>query len=402
MRVADQFRFATQALVRQRFRTLMTLLAMGIGAAAVVLLTGLGEGARLYVVNQFASLGQRVLAVVPGRNETVGGIPPMAGEGARDMTVEEALALRRVNGVESTAPMVLGTSEVRFGARNRNLMVIGTTGEFFSIRSLKLEIGDKLPKAEGDISLPVCVIGQTVRDELFGTQPVLGQWLRLSERRCRVIGVLGIGGTNFGFNLSEVVFVPVNYAQSLFNVPGLFRILISFSEGMNEASITHVVEQRFADWHDVLDVTVISPHAMMSSFDRILVTLTLAVAGIAGISLLVAGVLVMNVMLINVSQRTAEIGLLKALGATAADVRRLFLTEASVLASTGGIAGIFIGLAGLSLLRSLYPSVPFQAPIWSITSALAISLLVGVIFAWIPAARAANLQPLDALQRKKD
>jgi len=401
MRLADQFNFAVQALLRQRFRTLMTWLAMSIGAAAVVMLTGLGEGARLYVVDQFASLGQRVLAVVPGRNETVGGMPPMAGEGARDLTLEEALALRRVQGVESTAPMVLGSSEVSFGARSRNLIVIGTTGEFFDIRSIALEIGEPLPLLEGDISEPVCVIGDQVRAELFGQQPVLGQWLRLTDRRCLVIGVLATGGTNFGFNMSDAVLIPVRYAQSLFNVSGLFRVLVQFAEGSHETAVTQELEKRFAEWHDVLDVTVVSPHAMMASFDRILVTLTLAVAGIAAISLMVAGVLVMNVMLINVSQRTAEIGLLKALGGTGADVRRLFLTEAGVLSCGGGLSGVVFGWAGLAALRSLYPSIPFQAPLWSVLSALLISFLVGVVFAWIPSARASRLQPLDALQRKK-
>lgn len=401
MRWLDQCRFAIQALLRQRFRTTMTLLAMGIGAAAVVMLTGLGDGARMYVVTQFESLGQRVLAVVPGRNETVGGMPPMAGEGARDMTLEEAWALRRISGVTLTAPMVLGTSEISYGARSRSLMVVGTTGEFFSIRALALEKGERLPDASGDISQPVCVIGSNVRDELFGVQPALGQWLRLSERRCRVIGVLATGGTNFGFNLSDVVLVPVNYARSLFNVSGLFRILVAFSAGTSETAVARAVEQRFGEWHDVLDVTVISPKAMMASFDRILVTLTLAVAGIAAISLMVAGVLVMNVMLINVSQRTAEIGLLKALGASAGEVRRLFLTEASVLSSVGGVTGVAVGLGGLSLLRLLFPSIPFAAPTWSVMAALGISLCVGVVFAWIPAARAAALQPLDALQRKK-
>lgn len=401
MRWFDQGRFALQALLRQRFRTAMTLLAMGIGAAAVVMLTGLGDGARMYVVSQFESLGQRVLAVVPGRNETVGGMPPMAGEGARDITLEEAWALRRISGVIRTAPMVLGTSEISFGARSRNLMVVGTTGEFFSIRSLVLEKGELLPLADGDITQPVCVVGDKVRDELFGVQPALGQWLRINERRCRVIGVLGVGGTNFGINLSDVVLIPVDYARSLFNVSGLFRVLVEFSAGSNEANISRAIEQRFTEWHDVLDVTVISPRAMMASFDKILVTLTLAVAGIAGISLMVAGVLVMNVMLINVSQRTAEIGLLKALGATAADVRRLFLTEASLLSTVGGVTGVAFGLAGLAFLRSMFPSIPFAAPLWSILSALGISLFVGVVFAWIPAARAAAMQPLDALQRKK-
>ncbi len=401
MRRLDQGRFALQALLRQRFRTAMTLLAMGIGAAAVVMLTGLGDGARLYVVSQFESLGQRVLAVIPGRNETVGGMPPMAGEGARDITLEEAWALRRISGVTLTAPMVLGTSEISFGARSRNLMVVGTTGEFFSIRSLLLEKGELLPAADGDISQPVCVVGANVRDELFGVQPVLGQWLRLNERRCRVIGVLSTAGTNFGINLSDVVLVPVDYARSLFNVTGLFRVLVAFSAGSNETGISRAIEQRFTEWHDVLDVTVISPRAMMASFDKILVTLTLAVAGIAAISLMVAGVLVMNVMLINVSQRTAEIGLLKALGATAADVRRLFLAEASLLSTIGGVTGVAVGLGGLAFLRSVFPSIPFAAPLWSILSALGISLLVGIVFAWIPAARAAAMQPLDALQRKK-
>ena len=202
-------------------------------------------------------------------------------------------------------------------------------------------------------------------------------------------------------NTDELVFVPVSMAQAMFNSNTLFRILV---EATGRDAID-VAKQQVADIiqmrHDgEQDVTVITQDAILATFDRLLGALTLGVAGIAAISLAVAGILVMNVMLVSVSQRTAEIGLLKALGATGGRIRLLFLAEASMLSLTGAVAGYVLGQLGAALIRYLYPTFPAYPPDWAVVAGLATALVTGILFGVLPARRAAELDPVQALSKR--
>ena len=402
MRFADLLNFAWRVLRGARGRTLLILLAIAIGVAAVVAVTALGEGARLYIANQFGSLGSNLVIVLPGRSETAGAMPGvLIGRTPRDLTLDDALALKRSHAVRRIAPLIIGAGDVRVGARRRETPVLGSTAELAQIRHMEVAQGRFLPEGDPRRSLPVCVIGVTVANELFGNRPVLGEWLRIGDRRFRVIGVLAKQGESLGFNSDETVMVPLAAAQALFNTESLLRILVEAKSREQIPYAKQDIEEIIRLRHEgERDVTVVTQDAVLATFDRILRALTLAVAGIAAISLSVAGILIMNVMLIAVSQRRREIGLLKALGATGLQIRLAFFTEAVLLAVSGGAIGVAVGQLGRQLATQLFPTIPFQAPWWALIAAPAIAVITAVLFTVVPARRAAQLDPVQALSRR--
>ena len=399
MQSLDLLRFNLRLISRQWFRTLMVLLATAVGVAAVLLLTGLGEGARRFVLSEFALLGNDVLIVLPGRKETSGGLPPLTGEGARDLTLEDAEAVKRLPGVKDVAPLVVGLTTVTADGLNREQMVVGTTESFFNVRGLNVQQGQLLPKIGLQRPEPVCVIGTRVWQEIFAGRPVLGQWLRTGGRRYRIIGVLEEKGVGLGTDMRDVVIVPVASAMQLFNTSGLFRLFVQLQHPSQVDQVTARVEQLIQQRHGgELDITVITQDAVLGVFNDILKMLTIAVGAIAAISLIVAGILIMNIMLISVSQRTSEIGLLKALGASAAEIRLIFLSEALLLSALGALLGITIGFSLLWIGHSIWPEFPVAVPLWALLGALLLALFVAGLFAWLPASKAARLPPVLALR----
>jgi putative ABC transport system permease protein len=398
MRLEDVLRYALGAVGGYRTRSLLMVAAMAIGVAAVLILTSLGEGARRYVAREFSSLGTHLLIVFPGRTETTGGPPPIVGETPRDVTLDDALALMRSRAVERVAPVTVGTATVSAGRRNREALVVGSTADFFRVRHLQLAQGRPFSEADPRRALPVCVIGETVRQELFGSKPVLGEWLRVGDRRFRVIGALASRGQSLGMKLDEIVVIPVASAQMLFNAPSLFRILVEARSREDIAAAKQDILDILRERHEgEEDVTVVTQDSVLATFDRILRALTFTVAGIAGISLLVAGILIMNVMLVAVSQRTAEIGLLKALGARAGNILLLFLSEATTLSAAGALLGLGAGGAGSWIIGRVYPTLPVGPPGWAVAAAFGVAIATGLVFGVLPARRAARLDPVQAL-----
>ena len=402
MRFADLLDFAWRVLRGSVSRTLLILLAMAIGVAAVVVVTALGEGARLYVANQFGSLGTNLIIVLPGRSETAGAMPGvLIGKTPRNLTLEDALALKRSHAIRRFAPLIIGAGDVRAGARSRETPVLGSTADLMDIRHMEMAQGVFLPQGDPRHSQPVCVVGAKVASELFGSRPALGEWVRVGDRRFRVIGILAAQGQSLGFNTDEIVIVPLAAAQALFNTESLFRILVEAKSREQIKAAQSDVEEIVRLRHEgERDVTVITQDAVLATFDRILRALTLTVASIAAISLAVAGILIMNVMLIAVTQRRREIGLLKALGATGAQVRLVFFTEALLLASGGALIGLAAGEMGRSFAVQMYPTIPFQAPWWALLAAPATAMVTAVLFTVAPARRAAKLDPVQALSRR--
>lgn len=401
MHVDDVLRFVLRALRGYPVRTALMLLAMAIGVAAVVILTSLGEGARRFVVGEFAALGTHLLIVLPGRSETTGGPPPLLGETPRDLTIDDALALERLRSVRRVAPISVGSAAVSWGRRDRESIVLGSTADFLDIRHLSMGQGRFLPPADPRQAVPICVLGAKIRQELFGPQNALGEWVRIGDRRFRVIGVLGSEGRSIGLDIEEVVVIPVASALTLFNTESLFRILVEARTREALANAETLIRETIRDRHEGEDdVTIVTQDAVLATFDRILRALTLTVAGIAAISLAVAGILIMNVMLVAVSQRTAEIGLLKALGASAATIQRLFVAESTVLSLLGALIGLLVGEAGSWVIGRMYPALPVGTPWWAVAAALAVALATGLAFSALPARRAARLDPVQALSRR--
>jgi putative ABC transport system permease protein len=402
MKFNDTMQFASHSLGSSRSRSLLMIIAMAIGVAAVVVLTALGEGARLYVINQFSSLGTNLVIVFPGRSETAGISPGMlVGQTPRDLVLDDAKAILRSTAVRRMAPLAMGAASASNGPLNREVVVLGSTAELLQIRHMTMGQGQFLPEMELDAAAPVVVLGTKIKQELFGVDNAVGAWLRLGDRRFRVIGILSSQGEAMGMNTDELVIIPVASAHMLFNTQNLLRILVEAKSRDDIERARNESEQILFKQHGgERDVTVVTQDSVVATFDRILRTLTMAVGGIAAISLAVAGVLIMNVMLIAVSQRTQEIGLLKALGAPPAQIRRLFFTEAVLLSLVGSIIGLALGEAGSFVIAEIYPTLPVAPPWWAIVAAFCTALGAGILFSVWPARRAAELDPVMALARR--
>ena len=283
MRFPDLFLMARDSALRSRMRSVMLLLAMAIGVAAVVALTSLGEGARLYVAGEFQMLGTRMVIVIPGRSET-GGVAPglLSGETPRDLTLDDAQSVLRIPAVERVAPLVIGSAPISVGALERDAPVMGSTADFLNVYGFRMARGQFLPEGELTRDAAVCVIGANIARELFPGREAVGANLRIGDRRFRVIGILGDKGRTIGLDSQELVIVPVSAAQTLFNSESLFRLLIQARHRDDMARVREDVIAAIKLRHQgEEDVTVITQDALLSTFDRIFTALTLTLAGIA-------------------------------------------------------------------------------------------------------------------------
>ncbi len=401
MKLRDLVGYSGNALRGHRLRSGLSLLGVAIGVGSVILLTSLGEGARIYVVGEFVSMGNNLLLINPGKVETTG-VMPIFGGVPRDLTLDDSEALvRQVPQIRRAAPISMGEAPARFLSKQRDVTVIGTTAEMKEVRKLRLQSGRYLPKGDPERAARLCVIGFDIKNELFaGTNP-LGEWLRLGDERYRVIGVLSPRGVSLGIDLDKIVHVPVAQAMEMFNRTSLYAIwaeVTTFEEVQNAKSAAlELLKERHEGFEDI---TITTQDSMMASSSRILAALTAALGGIAAISLSVAGVGIMNVMLVSVSERVPEVGLLKALGATRGQIMTIFLVEASILSTVGGILGLLLGYAGGSAVMFMWPAFPVRAPLWAVGGAVALAVMVGITFGLLPARRAARLDPVASLARR--
>ncbi len=402
MKLNDTLRLALGSIERAPVRSGLMLLAMAIGVAAVVTLSALGESVRQYVVNEFASLGTNLVIVLPGRSETTGGtLTASFGGTSRDLTIADAKALTQSYNVRRVAPIIVGAAGVQHAGLEREVAIFGGTAEMQPIRHWRMAQGQFLPMMDWERAMPICVIGGKIKSELFADQDAVGQWLRIGDSRFRVVGVLSTEGRSLGVDVEEVVVVPVASAMNLFNRQSLFRILIEANDRQVIDAVRDFAEAAIARrHHGERDVTVITQDAVVSTFDQIFGLLTVAVIGIAAISLVVAGVLIMNVMLVAVAQRTPEIGVLKSLGASAGQITQLFLVEAALLSLLGATVGVAVGLLAVWAMGKLNPVLAVSAPSWSVFAAALIALITGLVFGVGPARRAAGLDPVQALSGK--
>lgn len=400
MKVVETIQFASGALREHRLRAGLSMLGIAIGIGAVILLTSIGEGARGFVVGELQQFGTNILQVTPGKTETFG-LPGAMGGTTRKLTIDDAEALRRVPGVENVVPMVLGQARVAAGGRGRSVYVYGVSGEAPDVWKFSVVQGSFLPPGDPRRGAPVCVLGPKLKRELFGEENAIGRFVRISGWRLRVLGVMEPKGLILGFDMDDCAYVPVATAMGMFDVDALDEINVTFTSGRGAPAvvqgITDVLRERHAG-HE--DFTVLTQAAMLEVFDDVLSMVTAGVVAIAGISLLVGVIGILTILWIAVGERTHEIGLLRALGATVAQVRTLFLLEAAVLSALGGVLGILGGLGLAQLLALLLPELPVSVPLPYAVAALVVSVSTGLLAGLAPARRAAALDPIEALRHE--
>jgi putative ABC transport system permease protein len=395
---ADLLRLSTGAMRGHPTRSVLSMLGIAIGVMAVVLLTSLGEGARRFIVAQFSQFGTNVIAINPGKTETMG-IPGAFGGTTRKLTIEDSEAIARLPDVTRVVPMAMGQARVEGGGRGRSVFIYGTTSTLPEVFSFEIGQGSFLPPGDPRRGGSVAVLGPRLKRELFGEDNALGQFVRVAGARLRVIGVMAPKGRMLGFDIDDAAYIPAATAMRLFNLDELQEIDVLFAhEGLTDRVAErdrHVLTERHGGKEDF---TLTTQTEMLEVFGRVMDVITLSVAMIAGISLLVGAIGIFTMMWISVGERVAEIGLLRALGATARQVLFILLADALLLTSLGGLAGLAVGLAIMLLVRVLAPGIPIQAPMEYVIAALGMSVVAGVLSGVSPARRAARLEPVEALR----
>jgi putative ABC transport system permease protein len=395
--VSDLLRLATGALRAHRLRSFLSMLGIAIGVAAVILLTSIGEGTRVYVLAQFTQFGTNILAINPGKAKTIG-IPGVLGGTTRKLTIDDAEALTRISGVETVVPVTMGNARVEAGERGRSVPVIGATPDLTTLWRFGARQGSFWPKGDPRQGGAFAVLGPKLARELFGEKSPLGEVVRIAGGRFRVIGVMQPKGQMMGFDIDDIAIVPVASALRLFNQDELMEIDLIYANVRETARVEAEVKRLLTVRHGDEDFSVTSQEAMLDVFGKVMDVITMAVGAIAGISLLVGATGILTMMWIAVGERTGEIGLLRALGATAGQVQTVFLAEAAALASLGGVAGIVIGLGLGALARLVVPGLPVETPMRFVLAGLVVSFVTGIVAGVAPARRAASLDPIEALR----
>jgi putative ABC transport system permease protein len=336
---------------------------------------------------------------LPGRVETSG--MPTAGGTTRDLTLEDAEAVRRqAPAIREVAPLSLGSAPFAYAGRSRTVRVIGSTASFQQVRNVRIGTGRFIPPGDPHQGESVVVIGQTIRREIFPGENPLGKAIRLGQWRLRVIGVMAPRGTSLGIDFDDVAIVPVATGLRMFDQSSLFRIMAQAADAASVPVAQEQMRKILKDRHDgEEDFTLITQNAMLATFRSIIDALTVALAGIAAISLAVAGIGIMNVMLVSVSERTSEVGLLKALGAKRRQIMSVFLVEAVLLSGYGATLGTILGIVGIFIGAGIWREFPLKPNFVWIAVVMALALVAGGAFGLMPARRAARLQPAEALRR---
>ena len=394
----DLLRLAAGAVRAHRLRSALTMLGIVIGVASVILLTSIGEGTRQYVLAELLQFGTDVIAIRPGRTSTTG-LPGAIGATVRKLTLEDAQAMLRVPGVLRTLPLVIGNARVEAGGRGRSVLIAGVTSDFPTMWKVGVRQGTFLPPADARRGAAVTVLGPRLKSEIFGDANALGEYVRIGGQRFLVIGVMAPKGVVLGLDLDDRAYVPVASAQHLFNREGLVEMHLQFNPHMGEKAVTAGIEAALRARHGgEEDFTIVSQTDMLAVFDRVLAIVSAGVGAIGGISLLVGAIGILTMMWISVNERTAEIGLARALGATPGQLLRLFLFEASLLSLAGGVLGVAAGTGIAQALRLALPGLPVQTRPSYVVGAIAMSLAVGLASGVLPARRAAALDPVEALR----
>jgi putative ABC transport system permease protein len=396
-------RLALQAIRRNPLRSSLTVLGIVIGVAAVIAMVTIGSGATAKVTADLSKLGTNLLMVRPGQG--FGG-PGGVRSDAPPFEVADATAIaREVPGIEAVAPVASRPSQLIAGGRNRATSVTGSTARFLDVRAWKLESGRAFTASEERSGRAVCLLGATVREDLFGKRDPIGEQVRLGKLSCAVVGALEAKGeSSFGSDQDDLVLVPLRFYQR--RIAGNLDVLgiyvsarADVSTAQVKADLERLLRERRPNAEGQDDFQVRDMKEMATAVASTTRVMTALLGTVAGVSLLVGGIGIMNIMLVSVTERTREIGIRLAIGALEHEVLAQFLVEAVVLTSVGGIAGIVLGLIA-ALIGVEMLGVPFVFQPGIVVLAFLFSAGVGVLFGWFPARLAARLDPIEALRHE--
>jgi putative ABC transport system permease protein len=399
----ESFRIALRALAANKARSALTMLGVIIGVSAVILLVAIGTGVQGEVTSTIQGLGSNLLFVFPGQLNTGGsgggggggGFGGGGGGGAKRFTLDDSTYLSaRLTGVDAVVPVAQSAGTAKFGNRSIRSTLAGTTEQGSLVFAATLGAGRHYNRSEVDAASRVCAIGSTVKDALFPNGSPLGKIITINGQRFTVIGWYQKQGGSLSGDQDNQIYLPVTTLQNLTGVNTIGIIVIKVTDitqiDQIRAQIKRLMRPRYGE-----EFTVFSQDQTLGIFNQLLGTLTIMLAGIAGISLLVGGIGIMNIMLVSVTERTREIGIRKAVGARTYDILSQFVIEAVMLSVTGGMAGIILGALGAAALQSV---VPTTITPWAVAIAFFFSAGVGVFFGVYPAWKASRLDPIEALR----
>ncbi len=398
MRWQDWLHLVLTSIRFSPLKSLLTSLGIAIGIAAVILLTSLGSGVRHYVLDNFSQFGSRIIAVMPGKDNTSGMGALLSS--VRFLTLEDADALQRLPHADYVVANVQGSGAIKYGARIRHTEILGTTASFVDAWDFPLASGQFFRAYRGQVSPAHVVLGFKVKQELLPGENPLGKFVRVAGQRYRVIGVMQNKGSMLGFDLDDMVYIPADRALTLFNRDGLMEIDVVFSAQTTSTQMARRIHQALVVRHGQEDFTLITQDEMLASLDSILTLLTLGIGALGSISLLVGGVGIFTIMTTNIRQRSAEIGLLRAIGISSKQLLGLFLGEAMLLSFLGGLLGLFIATVVLLGTHLLAPSFPISPSFGFLLLAMMISGLIGLVSGIRPAWSASNMSPLHGLRNE--
>lgn len=402
----ELFKTSLEALSLNKTRTALATLGIVIGIAAVITLMSLGQASQKAVESQIQSLGSNLLTVISGSFRP-GDFRSASGT-ATTLTLDDAKAIvnsGKVTGVRNVSAEIQRREAVTAGRKSTNTAVVGVLPNYREVRNVTLESGTFISEADNGSLAKVAVLGPTTASNLFGdTGNAVGKSIRINKVAFKVIGVITPkGGAGFGGNQDDTILIPLSTAQKqLFGVTYVGSVSIEVADPKQMDAVRDQIGYLLIARHKIsdpanADFTIFSQADVLSTINQVTGTFTALLSGIAAISLLVGGIGIMNIMLVTVVERTREIGLRKALGATKKAVISQFLIESAILTIAGGILGMILGTA-LSFIISKLINLPFTLSPVSVLLAVGVSGAIGIIFGWYPARKAAQLQPIEALR----
>ena len=397
MLTADLIRLSTSSPLAYRMRSLLTGSGIAIGITAVILLTSIGEGLHQFVLSEFSQFGTNLISIQPGKTQVQGANVGIFGS-VRPLSIEDAMALRQLPNVEYVDPSLTGNAELRYNGKTRRTMVIGGGHNLPRVMASRVQTGSFLPDEDPTSARAFVVLGSKVREELYGRMNPLGSYLKVGGQRYRVIGVMEPKGQILGFDMDDTVFIPAARAMELFNRPGLMEIHLSYKASADVDGVVHSITELLKKRHGREDFTITPQAKALEVLGSVLDVITFAVGALGGISLLVGGVGILTIMTMAVTERTSEIGLLRALGARQSQVLALFLIEAMLLSAMGGIAGLALGFGIAQALHEFIPALPVHTPWQFAALAESVAVFIGLAAGVVPARRAAGLNPVEALR----